>query len=124
MTPEEQLVLDSLLIFAIKELGEIADCIVKGEDDRPGHWKNELGDLCGLAIQPMLALAYPRRTCWCGRSFQPEFYNQVYCCRSHREIVERTRNSKYGKNLIKTDPKAAVAYYAYVGELPKTTNNY
>jgi NTP pyrophosphatase (non-canonical NTP hydrolase) len=57
MTPEEQLVLDSLLIFAIKELGEIADCIVKGEDDRPGHWKNELGDLCGLAIQPMLALA-------------------------------------------------------------------
>ena len=47
--------LQELLIAAIKELGEIAECIIK--DDRPGHWKNELGDLCELAIAPMLGLA-------------------------------------------------------------------
>ena len=44
-----------LLIAAMKELGEIAECIAK--DDRPGHWKKELGDLCGLAIAPMLEIA-------------------------------------------------------------------
>lgn len=44
-----------LMIAAIKELGEIADCLIK--DDRPRHWKNELGDLCGLVIAPMLELA-------------------------------------------------------------------
>jgi NTP pyrophosphatase (non-canonical NTP hydrolase) len=57
MTPEEERCLRSLLILAVKELGEIAECIVKGEGDRQGHWKNELGDLCGLAILPMLELA-------------------------------------------------------------------
>ena len=44
-----------LMILAIKELGEIAECLIKS--DRPGHWKNEIGDLCGLAIAPMLELA-------------------------------------------------------------------
>lgn len=44
-----------LLTAAIKELGEIAECIIKA--NRPGHWKNELSDLCALAITPMLRLA-------------------------------------------------------------------
>lgn len=44
-----------LMIAAIKELGEIAECLIK--NNRPGHWKNEVGDLCGLAIAPMLDLA-------------------------------------------------------------------
>lgn len=56
MTPEEREAIQYALICAIKELGEIAECIIK-EDDRPDHWKDELGDLCGLAIQPMLDIA-------------------------------------------------------------------
>ncbi len=44
--------LEKLLIHAQKELGEIAECAIK--KNRPGHWKNELGDLCGLCIAPML----------------------------------------------------------------------
>ena len=56
MTPEEEAEMRNLLIVAIKELGEIAECIIK-DDPRPDHWKNELGDLCGMAIQPMLSLA-------------------------------------------------------------------
>lgn len=56
MTPEETVTISHSLILAIKELGEIAECIVK-EDTRPDHWKNELGDLCGLAIVPMLDAA-------------------------------------------------------------------
>ena len=47
--------LQKLLIHAQKELGEIAECTIK--QDRPCHWKNELGDLCGLCITPMLELA-------------------------------------------------------------------
>lgn len=57
--------LSELLIAAMKELGEIAECLIVNnrsvEDTiknyRPNHWKNELGDLCGLAIAPMLKLA-------------------------------------------------------------------
>ena len=56
MTPEETEEIRSCLISAIKELGEVAECIIK-EDNRPDHWKNELGDLCGLAILPMLDVA-------------------------------------------------------------------
>ncbi len=56
MTPEEEASVSYALICAIKELGEIAACIVK-DDTREGHWKNELGDLCGLAILPMLDIA-------------------------------------------------------------------
>ena len=55
MTPEERDAIQTALISAIKELGEIAECIIK-EDERPDHWKQELCDLCGLAIQPMLDL--------------------------------------------------------------------
>ncbi len=53
MKDEEQL--RSLTIHAMKELGEIAEVLVK--KNRPDHWKNELGDLCGLCINPMLNLA-------------------------------------------------------------------
>ncbi len=35
-----------LTLHALKELGEIAEVLIK--QDRPEHWKNELGDLCGL----------------------------------------------------------------------------
>lgn len=56
MTPEERAAIQDALICAIKELGEIAECIIK-EDDRPDHWKDELGDLCGLAICPLLDIA-------------------------------------------------------------------
>ena len=47
--------LKNLTIYAMKELGEIAEVLVK--KNRPEHWKNELGDLCGLCIKPMLDLA-------------------------------------------------------------------
>ncbi len=56
MTPEEETEMRSLLVAAIKELGEIAECIIK-DDPRPDHWKNELCDLCGLVICPMLDVA-------------------------------------------------------------------
>ena len=39
----------------MKELGEIAEVLIK--QDRPDHWKDELGDLCALCIKPMLELA-------------------------------------------------------------------
>jgi len=52
MTPEEREAIQTALVCAIKELGEIAECIVK--DDPEDHWQEELCDLCGLAIQPML----------------------------------------------------------------------
>lgn len=54
MTPEERDAIQTALISAIKELGEIAECIVKGDPE--DHWQEELCDLCGLAIQPMLDL--------------------------------------------------------------------
>jgi NTP pyrophosphatase (non-canonical NTP hydrolase) len=44
-----------LTLHALKELGEIAEVLIK--QDRPEHWKKELGDLCGLCIKPMLDLA-------------------------------------------------------------------
>ncbi len=47
--------LTQLVIHGIKELGEIAEVLIK--KDRPDHWVNELGDLCGLVILPMLNLA-------------------------------------------------------------------
>jgi len=53
MKHEEEL--KYLTLHALKELGEIAEVLIK--QDRPDHWKNELGDLCGLCIQPMLLLA-------------------------------------------------------------------
>lgn len=54
MTPEEREAIQTALISAIKELGEIAECIVKGDPE--DHWQVELCDLCGLSIQPMLDL--------------------------------------------------------------------
>lgn len=56
MNTDEEAMLCKALIMAIKELGEIAECIVKA-DSRPDHWKVEVCDLCGLAIKPMLDLA-------------------------------------------------------------------
>ena len=47
--------LSKLTIHALKELGEIAEVIIK--EDRIDPWKNELADLCGLCIKPMLELA-------------------------------------------------------------------
>ena len=55
MTPEERGVIMATLISAMKELGEIAECLIKGDPD--DHWKAELGDLCGLGIQPLLDVA-------------------------------------------------------------------
>jgi len=53
MENEEEL--KYLTIHALKELGEIAEVLIR--KNRPDHWKNELGDLCGLCIKPMLELA-------------------------------------------------------------------
>ena len=53
MENEEEL--KRLTLHALKELGEIAEVMIK--QDRPEHWKKELGDLCGLCIKPMLELA-------------------------------------------------------------------
>lgn len=53
MENEEEL--KRLTLHALKELGEIAEVMIK--QDRPEHWKKELGDLCGLCIKPMLDLA-------------------------------------------------------------------
>lgn len=55
MKIENEEELRDLVIHAIKELGEIAEVLIR--KDRPEHWKNELGDLCGLCIKPMLELA-------------------------------------------------------------------
>ena len=55
MEIEGEAELRELTIHALKELGEIAEVLVK--KNRPDHWKNELGDLCAFAIKPMLKLA-------------------------------------------------------------------
>ncbi|MDD3474390.1 MAG: hypothetical protein PHP08_00620 [Candidatus Dojkabacteria bacterium] len=47
--------LKDLVIIGTKELGEIAECLVKG--DKNEHWRNELSDLSALCIKPMLELA-------------------------------------------------------------------
>lgn len=56
MSLGDESALRHLLVLSTKEMGEIAECVVK-EDVRPDHWKKELGDLCGLVIAPMLELA-------------------------------------------------------------------
>lgn len=48
--------LETLVVHGVKELGEIAECLVKNQD-MFDHWKNELGDLCAFSIKPMLELA-------------------------------------------------------------------
>lgn len=48
--------LETLVVHGVKELGEIAECLVKNQD-MFDHWKNELGDLCICSIKPMLELA-------------------------------------------------------------------
>ena len=58
LTEEDAKILSELIVLAVKELGEIAECVVKG--DPHAHWRYELGDLCGLAIKPMLRLANMR----------------------------------------------------------------
>ncbi len=55
LTEEDTKLLRDLIVLAVKEVGEIAECVVKG--DPTAHWRDELGDLCGLVIKPMLALA-------------------------------------------------------------------
>ncbi len=66
LTDEDTKILSELIVLAVKELGEIAECVVKG--DPHAHWRAELGDLCGLAIKPMLRLANMRyaEACDCG----------------------------------------------------------
>lgn len=54
--PSMETKIQRMLILAIKELGEIAECVVKNEHPSD-RWKNELCDLCGLAIEPMRNLA-------------------------------------------------------------------
>lgn len=55
MNKEDEEKLKDLVIHSMKELGEIAETLVR--KNRPEHWKNELGDLCAFGIQPMLELA-------------------------------------------------------------------
>ena len=58
LSDEDTRMLQDLIVLASKELGEIADHILKG--DPTFHWRDELGDLCGLAVKPMLELAHMR----------------------------------------------------------------
>ena len=55
LSDEDVLILRGLIVLAVKEIGEIAECVVKG--DPTAHWRDELGDLCGLVVKPMLELA-------------------------------------------------------------------
>lgn len=55
MNKEDEEKLKELIIHSIKELGEIAECIVKKDDT--DHWIDELGDLCAFGIKPMLDMA-------------------------------------------------------------------
>ncbi len=75
---QKELILKDLVIHSLKELGEIAEVLVK--KDRPEHWKNELGDLCAFGIKPMLELA--------GMEFK-------YACElGMRRKLEKLQNSK------------------------------
>ena len=58
LSDEDALILRDLIVLASKEIGEIAECVVKG--DPISHWRDELGDLCGLVVKPMLELATMR----------------------------------------------------------------
>ena len=53
------------------------------------------------------------KTCFCGKEFEPRYWNQVHCCPRHERIYTRARRSEYGKALIK-EKKAALRYYSYV----------
>lgn len=55
MNKEEYMTEDEYVIHMMKELGEIAEVLVKR--NRPDHWKNELGDFCTFGIAPTLRLA-------------------------------------------------------------------
>lgn len=54
------------------------------------------------------------KTCFCGKEFEPRYWNQVHCCPGHERIYTRARRSEYGKALIKENPKAALRYYSYM----------
>ncbi len=68
LTEEDAKLLSDLIVLAVKEVGEIAECVVKG--DPHAHWRDELGDLCGLAIKPMLRLANMRYAEACDRGIE------------------------------------------------------
>ena len=68
LTEEDAKVLSDLIVLAVKEVGEIAECVVKGDPN--AHWRDELGDLCGLVIKPMLALANLRYAEACERGIE------------------------------------------------------
>ena len=68
LTEEDAKLLSDLIVLAVKEVGEIAECVVK--DDPTAHWRDELGDLCGLVIKPMLALANLQYTDACERGIE------------------------------------------------------
>ena len=65
LTEADAKLLSYLIVLAVKEVGEIAECVVKG--DPHAHWRDELGDLCGLVIKPMLVLANIRYAEACER---------------------------------------------------------
>ena len=49
-----KLPLEDLVSLVAKEAGEMIDSVYIDNDE---HWKNELGDLCGLVIPPLLKKA-------------------------------------------------------------------
>jgi len=53
------------------------------------------------------------KTCWCGKKFKPKG-NQVHCCPRHARIWIRATAGKFGADLIKKDPQAALRYYWYI----------
>jgi len=68
LTEDDAKILSELIVLAVKEIGEIAECVVKG--DPHAHWRDELGDLCGLVIKPMLGLANMRYAEACVRGIE------------------------------------------------------
>jgi hypothetical protein len=51
------------------------------------------------------------RTCWCGKAFIPKRQTQTHCCPKHSRIYNIATHSKYGRNLIRKDPEAAINWY-------------
>ena len=54
------------------------------------------------------------KKCWCGKKFTTNNPAQKHCCPRHEHIYTRARMSKYGQDLVRDNPKAALRWYDYM----------
>jgi len=82
--------LEHLVSFVAKEAGEMIKSVYIDKDE---HWKNELGDLCGLVIPPLLKKA--------GLTFEEaqeigikRFEEKIICMKNENNIKNKMPNDR------------------------------